>query len=83
MLKELPAMRKPATLSKETRYRVVRRLLKERPVISVSDYLAALDGSVTRQQAHRDLVSFPRIVAMSDRRGRKYRLGRHHSPSQN
>ncbi len=74
LLKELKPSGPVRTFSQESRRRILRQLFREKGEIGVSDYLEALNGAVTRQQAHKDLVSFPRVRKISDRRGRRYRV---------
>lgn len=72
ILKELAPEGAKGTFSKEARLRILKDLLIGKKRIAVSDYLEALAHAVSRQQAHKDLILFPRIKFSSDRRGRRY-----------
>ena len=74
LLKELYPIGRAKTFSSAKRRAMLKTLLTSQKSVSVSEYLAALDDSITRQQAHRDLTLFPNIQKLSDRRGRRYYL---------
>ncbi len=76
LLKELTLSSKPKSYSLQNRQKILKRLFKDLKQVSVSEYLKALDHSISRQQAHKDLTQFPHVKAISDRRGRRYCLGR-------
>lgn len=72
ILKELKPKGKIGTYSQVTRRRILKNLFRAQRRVGVADYLEAVGHSISRQQAHKDLVSYPRVKTISDRRGRKY-----------
>ena len=59
-----------------TRLRILDRLLDERQVISLADYLEAVDNAVSRQQARNDLAGHPELTVEGRGRGAHWRRRR-------
>ncbi len=72
--KELRKPRRGYAPSLQRRHYVIARLLHEKKYVSLPEYRKAVGNSVSRQTAHRDLISFPGIKRKGDRRGRRYFL---------
>jgi len=62
------------SLDRNSRLNVLRKLIKEKGKISLTDYMTALDHSISRQQALIDLKSIPGIVCKGHGRGANWRL---------
>jgi len=57
-----------------TRKRILMDLLRRRGSVAVSEYLDAVEGSITRQQAVQDLRKQPGVELVGTRRGARWRL---------
>lgn len=71
--KELGAVTR-GTLGPPERLNLLRRLAARKGVITLADYLAALQGRTSARQARRDLARAPFLVRQGRTRGARYRL---------
>lgn len=62
------------TRDASSRRNILRRLLEERGNIKLSDYIEALNGAISRQQALIDIKSMPRIERVGRNRGARWRV---------
>ncbi len=63
-----------ATYEQATRNNIISDLLKNKKKIKLSEYLNELNYSITRQQAHIDLINYPKIKFSGEKKGRIYFL---------
>ena len=75
IFKDLDLQKKKKHYPVEVRFRILKRLFAQHGRIQMSEYMAELDSTITRQQAHRDLVTYPGVRFISDKRGRRYAAG--------
>lgn len=77
LCKELPILKhhkikKKNTLSKNQRIDILAKLFNNKREIKLSDYMEGVGNSVTRQQAHRDILNFKNVKWDGEKRGRRY-----------
>lgn len=74
ILKHLKVKDKKYNFDKKVRFNILSFLFKKYKKIRLSDYLKALDFTITRQKAHADLREYPKVKCFGDKKGRMYHL---------
>jgi hypothetical protein len=74
MFSHYKAATSSATYEQATRANIISDLLKNNKKIKTSEYLEKLNYSITRQQAHIDLINYPKIKFSGEKKGRIYFL---------
>jgi hypothetical protein len=72
-LKEFRPKKFPWTFKKSDRKRILKAILKEKKMIRMKDYMQALRGAVSRQQAYLDLKKEKSLRKIGTNRGRRYK----------